>query len=183
MSPWLARARAARAHVGFDCAGACANCAKCAKTPFVDVSAGGFGTNGTIGTASEVPADEIRARFAWIAQRLVEEHGRDPLRSSEDARAILKSELLNDLRLAPVQTDTHRCFVCKEADTTAQVLVPVLTAQPYSPLWLHLEPCHGELRSQRSQQIDELLHAALGPVGTCASRAEEIMPGGAGPKL
>jgi hypothetical protein len=178
MSTWLAKARAARAHSSFDCWEACANCAKCAKTPTALVPEGGFGTNGTIGTVSNIAADEIQGRFEWVAHRLMEEHGRDAERARRDAWAILKMELLNDVRLAPVQADTHRCFVCNGIDTPAQVLVPVLTARPDTPLWLHLELCYGELRSQRSQQVDELLYAALGPAGTRTSRANEVRPGG-----
>jgi hypothetical protein len=81
-----------------------------------------------------VPTDEIRMRFEWIAHRLVEEHGRDPERARSDAGVILKVELLNDVRLAPVQTDTYRCFVCDEVDRPGRVLVPVLTARPDTPL-------------------------------------------------
>ncbi|WP_150117750.1 hypothetical protein [Microvirga vignae] len=54
-------------------------------------------------------------RFKWIAHRLAEEHGRDAERARSDAGVILNIELLNDVRLAPVQTDTHRCFVCDES--------------------------------------------------------------------
>jgi hypothetical protein len=125
-----------------------------------------------------VPADEIRARFGWIAHRLVEEHGRDAERAGRDAWAILKAELLNDMRLVPVQADTHCCFVCDGIDTPAQVLVPVLTARPDAPLWLHLDPCHSEHRRQRSREIDRLLHAALGLAGIRAGRAEESRPRG-----
>ena len=162
MNTWLAKALAARAQPAPACPEACANCAKCAKTSGVEVPEGGFGTNGTIGTATGVPADEIRSRFAWIRQRLVEDHGRDPGRAKSDARAILKSELLNDLSLAPVQADTTRCFVCGGLDRPGHVLVPVLTARPDTPLWLHLEPCHQKHRSRQSKQGDELLRAALG---------------------
>jgi hypothetical protein len=95
----------------------------------------------------------------------VEEHGRDPLRAHEDARAILKVELLNDVRLAPVQADTHRCFVCDGVDRPGQALVPVLTAKPDTPLWLHLEPCHHEHRRRRSAMADELLHSAFALTG------------------
>jgi hypothetical protein len=161
MSTWLAKALAVRAQPALACSGACANCAKCAKTPRPEVPDGGFGTNGTISTASGVPADEIRTRFDWIRQRLVEEHGRDPERAEIDARAILRSELLNDGRLAPMQPDTTRCFVCGGFDRPGHVLVPVLTAKPDTPLWLHLEPCHEEHRRQQSQHMDELLWLAL----------------------
>jgi hypothetical protein len=162
MNTWLAKARAARATSSFNCTGVCANCANCAKTPADLASEGGFGTNGTIGTASGVPADEIRSRFDWTRQRLVEDHGRDPERAKSDARAILKSELLNDLRLAPVQVDTTRCFVCGGFDRPGHVLVPVLTARSNTHLWLHLEPCHEVHRSRRYKEVNELLVAALG---------------------
>jgi hypothetical protein len=108
-----------------------------------------------------VSADEILTRFEWTRQRLVEEHGRDVERARGDARAILKVELLNDVRLAPVQADTHRCYVCGGTDQPGQVMVPVLTARPDTPLWLHLEPCHAEHRRRRSTMAEELLRSAL----------------------
>ncbi|GEO18687.1 hypothetical protein MAE02_63830 [Microvirga aerophila] len=173
MSPWLAKARATRAHVGFDCAGACANCAKCAKTSQSAAAEGGFGTNGTIGTVSEVPADEIWSRFDWITQRLVEEYGRDLATAQRDGLSILKAQLLNDLRLAPIQVDTHRCFVCGGIDTPTHVLVPVLTARRDTPLWLHLEPCHHEHQRRRSKEVDELLRWARSPTTPSANTAED----------
>jgi hypothetical protein len=172
MSTWLAKALAAWAQPEHDSLEACANSANSANSPADEVLEGGFGTNGTIGTAPEVPADEIRARHAWIAQRLVEEHGRDPLRTNEDARAILKVELLNDLRLAPVQADTHRCFVCGGIDTPTHVLAPVLTARRDTPLWLHLDPCHGKHRRRRTREVDELLRRAL-PRPTISANVKE----------
>jgi hypothetical protein len=161
MSTWLAKALAARAQPAHDRSDMCANSANSAKTPADGMLEGGFGTNGTIGTASEVPADEIRACFAWAVRRLVEEHGLDQGRARRDAFAILKVELLNDPRLAPIQVDTHRCFVCGGIDTPAHVLVPVLTARPDARLWLHLEPCHYEHQRRRSGEVDELLRRAL----------------------
>ncbi len=166
MSNWLAKALAAHSRHAGRCSGVCANCAKCAKTPVDVAPAGGFGTNGTIGTASGIPESEIRARFAWIVRRLVEDRGRDPVRASRDGLAILKVELLNDVRLAPVQEDTYRCFVCGGIDRPGRALVPVLTARPDAPLWLHLEPCHEEHRRRRSAMANELLCSALpAPVG------------------
>ena len=171
MSTWLAKALAAHSRHASCCSGVCANCAKCAKTPIDVAPAGGFGTNGTIGTASGIPEGEIRARFAWITRRLIEDRGRDPVRADSDAREILKVEVLNDLRLAPVQDDTHRCFVCDGISRTGHVLVPILTARPDAPLWLHLEPCHGEYRRRRSALADELLRSALPtPSGPSAPR-------------
>src|SRR5829696_3015241 len=134
MSTWLAKALAAHSRHASRCSGVCANCAVCAKTPVDVAPAGGFGTNGTIGTASGIPESEIRAQFAWIVRRLIEDRGRDPVRADSDARAILKVEVLNDLRFAPVQKDTHRCFVCDGTSIPGRVLVPVLTAQPDTPL-------------------------------------------------
>src|SRR5215213_5432439 len=121
MSTWLAKALAAHSRHASRCSRVCANCAVCAKTPVDLAPAGGFGTNGTIGTASGIPESEIRARFEWIVRRLV---------ADSDARAILKVEVLNDVRLAPVQEDTHRCFVCDGISRTGHVLVPMLTARP-----------------------------------------------------
>jgi hypothetical protein len=89
-----------------------------------------------------VPADEIRGRFGWITQRLVEEHGWDRETAQHHGLSILKAQLLNDLRLAPLQVDAHRCYVCSGMGTPLRVLVPVLTARPDNRLWLHLEPCH-----------------------------------------
>lgn len=162
MSTWLAKALAARAQPAHARLRACANSANSAKNPAGVAPEGGFGTNGTIGTASGVSADEVRARFEWIRQRLVEEHGRGRERANSDALAILKSELLNDPRLAPVQADTTRCFICDEGGTPTRVLAPVLTARPDTPVWLHLEPCHQEHRSRCSRKVDEILVAALG---------------------
>ncbi len=161
MSTWLAKALAAHSRHASCCSGVCANCAKCAKTPVSTASAGGFGTNGTIGTASGIAESEIRARFEWIMRRLIEDRGRDPVRADSDAREILKVEVLNDLRLAPVQEDTHRCFVCDGASMPGRALVPVLTARPDTPLWLHLEPCHEEHRRRRSAMADQLLRLTL----------------------
>jgi len=169
MSTWLAKALAAHYRHASCCSGVCANCANCAKTPVDVAPAGGFGTNGTIGTASGISESEIRARFAWIVRRLTEDSGRDDVRADSDARAILTVEVLNDVRLAPVQEDTHRCFVCDGISRTGHVLVPILTARPDAPLWLHLEPCHGEHRRRQSTMADELLCSALptplGPSG------------------
>jgi hypothetical protein len=160
MSIWLAKALAARVQPALACSEACANSVNSAKTPKAEVPEAGFGTNGT---APRIPHDEIRSRFEWIQHRLIEDHGRDPKRAESNSRVILRSELLNDLRLAPVQTDTTRCFVCGGFDRPGHVLVPVLTARPDAPLWLHLEPCHEEHRRQQSRHIDELLRLALGP--------------------
>ena len=99
--------------------------------------------------------------MSWIRWRLVEDHGRDPERAKSDARAILKSELLNDPRPAPVQADTTRCFICDEPSTPIRVLVPVLTSRHETPLWLHLEPCQAAHRSRRSVMVDEILQSAL----------------------
>jgi hypothetical protein len=163
MSIWLAKALAARVQPALACSEACTISVNSAKTPNAGVPEAGFGTNGTNGTAPRIPHDEIRSRFDWIRQRLVEDHGRDPERAESDARAILRSELLNDLRLAPMQPETTRCFVCGGFDRLGHVLVPVLTARADTPLWLHLEPCHEEHRRQQSQHINELLRLALEP--------------------
>jgi hypothetical protein len=103
------------------------------------------------------------------------------LSARRDARAILKVELLNDVRLAPVQHDSHRCLVCGGVDQPGQVLVPVLTARPDTALWLHLEPCHEEHRRRRSTMVDELLHSALAstvtptPLGPSAPSAYAVV--------
>jgi hypothetical protein len=173
MSIWLAKALAARVQPALACSEACANSVISANSPAGEELERGFGTNGTIGTISGVSADEIRSRFEWMRQRLVEDHGRDPERAEIDARAILRSELLNDGRLAPMQPDTTRCFVCGGFDRPGHVLVPVLTARPDTPLWLHLEPCHQKHRSRQSMQVDDLLTAALGVA--CGSTGRRII--------
>jgi hypothetical protein len=169
MSAWLAKARERRTQLTCARPEACANCAKTSQSA---AQAGSFGTNGTIGTASGIPPDEIRFRFRWIAQRLVEEHRRDIVHARRDALAILKVELLNDLRFAPVQVDTHHCFVCSKTQGPHHVLVPVLTARHDTPLWLHLEPCYGEHRRPRSGVVDEHLHRALFQSDTSTDRGE-----------
>jgi ferredoxin len=161
MSTWLAKARERRTQLACARPEACANCANCAKTSQSAAAEESFGTNGPIGTASEVPADEIWSRFSWITQRLVDEYGRSPATAQRDGLFILKAQLLNDLRLAPTQVDPRRCFVCGEAGTPIRVLAPVLTARPDARLWLHLEPCHHEHQRRRSGEVDELLWRAL----------------------
>jgi len=180
MSTWLAKALAARAQPVHATSEACANSANSAKTPADPVPEGGSGTNGTIGTASNIPEEEIRSRFGWIKRRLVEEHGRDLETAQHHGLSLLKAQLLNDLRLAPLQDDPHRCFVCGGVGTPLRVLVPVLTAWPDNRLWLHLEPCHAEHRRRRSEEADALLRWALSPTTMRADRGENQTKEGEG---
>ena len=132
----------------------------CAKTPAEEVPDGGFGTNGTIGTACLITADEIRSRLTWITQRL--EHKRDPDRARSNAFAILKAELLNDQRFEPAATSSGCCVVCGAIGTADQVLLPVLTTTPNSMLWVHSAPCHFQLLARRSQEGEQVLFEVCG---------------------
>jgi hypothetical protein len=169
MSAWLAKARERRTQLTCARPEACANCAKTSQSAAPD---GSFGTNGTIGTACSIPFEEIRSRLGWITQRLMDEDGQDFETAKRDGLSILKAQLLNDPRLAQVQMDTRRCFVCGGDGRSDRVLVPVLTGRPDNLVWLHLEPCHGEYRKRRSGQVDELLHSAFYPTSISADRGE-----------
>ena len=159
MSEWLAKALAARTSSALAVSEARANCANCAKTSAEGMPDGGFGTNGTIGTGSQIPLEEPRSRFEWIRRRLVEEHGRDPELSRADALAILRADLLNDVRLMPIQVDTMRCLVC--AGRPGRHLVPILSTRPNDWLWLHLEPCHNEYLRRQRVKVEQILAAVM----------------------
>jgi hypothetical protein len=161
MSEWLAKALAARTASVLAVSEACANCANCAKTSAEGMQEGGFGTNGTIGTGSQIPLEDPRSRFEWIRRRLVEEHGRDPELSRADALAILRADLLNDARLMPVQADTMRCLVCEDTSSPGRHLVPVLSARPNDWLWMHLKPCHNEYLKRQRVKVEQILAAVM----------------------
>ncbi len=98
---------------------------------------------------------------------------------------ILRNDLLNDVRLAPVQPDTQLCLVRGAPGTAAEVLVPVLTARKDDPEWLHLR-CHAKNVADRRQEIDDLVQRSLATAevrhGCCGSpsRPRDGRPGGAG---
>jgi hypothetical protein len=155
MSKWLAIALEARSQTSHCISQARADCANCAKTPPDEAPSGGFGTNGTIGTASGITGDEIRSRYAWTSQRLQEEHGRTPERARDDALRVLRADLLNDPRLAPSQSDARLCLICGRPASSTQVLIPVLTAREDDLVWLHGQPCHAEHLSRRRQLVED----------------------------
>jgi hypothetical protein len=161
MNEWLAKARAARISSALSVSEPCANCAVCAKTSADAEANGSFGTNGTIGTGFQIPPEEIASRFSWIRQRLTKEHGRDPERAGSDALAVLRADLLNDVRLMPLQVDTTRCLVCGDVGRPSRPLVPVLAARPDDRLWLHLEPCHAEYLRRQRVKIGQILDAVM----------------------
>jgi hypothetical protein len=100
---------------------------------------------------------------------LIEEHGRDPVRAGSDALAILRADLLNDVRLVPLQVDTTRCLVCEDVGRSDRPLAPFLSARPDDWLWLHLEPCHAEYLRRQKAKIEQILEAVL-EVGPRSSR-------------
>ena len=177
MSRWLAIALEAQSQTSRCISEPCADCANCAKTPPDEASRGGFGTNGTFGTASSITGDEIRSRFAWTSQRLQEEHSRSPERARDDALRVLRADLVNDARLAPSQPDSRLCLICGRPATPTRVLIPVLTARDDDPVWLHGEPCHAEHLSRRRQMVEEFIEAAF-----MLTRPPQTWRGGAGAK-
>ncbi len=166
MSAWLARARERRAEAARVASAACANCANCAKTPDVRVPEGGFGTFGTIGTAPLVPVAEVRARLLWWMRRLQEEHGLTAEMAADRAKRIVASDLRNDVRMVPVQSDPRSCLVCAARGEATRVLVPVLTPRPGEFLWMHLAPCHEEFVQEQRPKIAGLIECALKLVDT-----------------
>jgi hypothetical protein len=66
------------------------------------------------------------------------------------------TDLRNSLALYVPQVDPYRCHVCAGRETSDRPLIPVLSAKPDHPHWLH-RACHDE----HVRRIDERVALAL----------------------
>jgi len=151
MSRWLALAR-----------GRSDAAAAVPLVPIVPIGApdGAIGTNGTIGTGSPIPLEEVRAQLAWTTHRLQTDHGHAQEQVERHAWAVVRAVLLNDPRLAPTLSDSGCCHVCGGGNRPGRPLIAVLSPRPGEHVWLHEAGCHSAYVAQRRAQVDALLSMA-----------------------
>ncbi len=105
-----------------------------------------------------MPPAEIAARIERQTVRLIG-LGRTRADAGRDAVAIVRAELRNDPRLYQPQGMPSLCHVCGGPESSACVLVPVLTALPGERHWLH-RACHDEHVARMAAKADALIEAA-----------------------
>ena len=121
------------------------------------------GTTGTTEQVRVVPVDwgEIANLHQLLAKNgttgtsgTIEKH---EVCENQRGEAEHRVALRNSVALYVSQADPYRCHACGGRETSDRPLIPVLSAKPEHPHWLHRGECHDE----HIRRIDEQVALAL----------------------